>query len=140
MIRLPPRSTRTDTLLPYTTLFRSPGCGIFAPPDGGDQHETQSCVTYPNNAWSDNQLTLQVTKPPCPFTIKSSFAGVTYAADISAPSSKLTYNYDSSVVLSYVNAYVMKRSSASEIASSTFNSFEKSIDDAGPYFSHPNTY
>src|SRR3546814_18625034 len=32
MIRRPPRSTRTDTLLPYTTLFRSPepglqGCG-----------------------------------------------------------------------------------------------------------------
>src|SRR3546814_4488976 len=24
MIRVPPRSTRTDTLLPYTTLFRSP--------------------------------------------------------------------------------------------------------------------
>src|SRR3546814_19877182 len=31
MIRGPPRSTRTDTLFPYTTLFRSlwprPGCG-----------------------------------------------------------------------------------------------------------------
>src|SRR3546814_19752224 len=26
MIRRPPRSTRTDTLFPYTTLFRS-GCG-----------------------------------------------------------------------------------------------------------------
>src|SRR3546814_4519913 len=26
MIRLPPRSTRTDTLFPYTTLFRSAGC------------------------------------------------------------------------------------------------------------------
>src|SRR3546814_8732172 len=25
MIRLPPRSTRTDTLFPYTTLFRSDG-------------------------------------------------------------------------------------------------------------------
>src|SRR3546814_20786005 len=25
MIRLPPRSTRTDTLFPYTTLFRSSG-------------------------------------------------------------------------------------------------------------------
>src|SRR3546814_7487137 len=25
MIRTPPRSTRTDTLFPYTTLFRSPG-------------------------------------------------------------------------------------------------------------------
>src|SRR3546814_3112091 len=31
MIRRPPRSTRTDTLFPYTTLFRSNGAG-----DGGD--------------------------------------------------------------------------------------------------------
>src|SRR3546814_17971903 len=30
MIRRPPRSTRTDTLFPYTTLFRSPvfGCDL----------------------------------------------------------------------------------------------------------------
>src|SRR3546814_11886743 len=27
MIRRPPRSTRTDTLFPYTTLFRSAGAG-----------------------------------------------------------------------------------------------------------------
>src|SRR3546814_2003362 len=27
MIRRPPRSTRTDTLFPYTTLFRSASCG-----------------------------------------------------------------------------------------------------------------
>src|SRR3546814_12466357 len=31
MIRRPPRSTRTDTLFPYTTLFRSPGEGLVAP-------------------------------------------------------------------------------------------------------------
>src|SRR3546814_14143281 len=32
MIRRPPRSTRTDTLFPYTTLFRSM-CGfVFFPP------------------------------------------------------------------------------------------------------------
>src|SRR3546814_19919805 len=29
MIRLPPRSTRTDTLFPYTTLFRSLGYSVF---------------------------------------------------------------------------------------------------------------
>src|SRR3546814_17368375 len=29
MIRRPPRSTRTDTLFPYTTLFRSPGHRAF---------------------------------------------------------------------------------------------------------------
>src|SRR3546814_18497822 len=27
MVRRPPRATRTDTLVPYTTLFRSPGDG-----------------------------------------------------------------------------------------------------------------
>src|SRR3546814_3347952 len=31
MIRRPPRSTRTDTLFPYTTLFRSPD-GRYPPP------------------------------------------------------------------------------------------------------------
>src|SRR3546814_6501356 len=31
MIRRPPRSTRTDTLFPYTTLFRSPGVGVADP-------------------------------------------------------------------------------------------------------------
>src|SRR3546814_13947860 len=40
MIRRPPRSTRTDTLFPYTTLFRSgqpavEGAGVEAPGDHG---------------------------------------------------------------------------------------------------------
>src|SRR3546814_13878397 len=29
MIRRPPRSTRTDTLFPYTTLFRSKAAGVY---------------------------------------------------------------------------------------------------------------
>src|SRR3546814_12372897 len=33
MIRRLPRSTRTDTLVPYTTLFRSPGAGGRDPGD-----------------------------------------------------------------------------------------------------------
>src|SRR3546814_13153965 len=32
MIRRPPRSTRTDTLFPYTTLFRSPDCNFLLGP------------------------------------------------------------------------------------------------------------
>src|SRR3546814_11883577 len=31
MIRLPPTSTRTDTLFPYTTLFRSPSVVVGTP-------------------------------------------------------------------------------------------------------------
>src|SRR3546814_4386764 len=40
MIRRPPRSTRTDTLVPYTTLFRSFDLAILgkdAPPGGGQR-------------------------------------------------------------------------------------------------------
>src|SRR3546814_9241872 len=37
MIRRPPRSTRTDTLFPYTTLFRSPcAAGAISGTDQGD--------------------------------------------------------------------------------------------------------
>src|SRR3546814_8807811 len=35
MIRRPPRSTRTYTLFPYTTRFRSQGSGRIRLPDGG---------------------------------------------------------------------------------------------------------
>src|SRR3546814_10257801 len=34
MIRRPPRSTRTDTLFPYTTLFRSFLIAVSTDPDG----------------------------------------------------------------------------------------------------------
>src|SRR3546814_13957810 len=39
MIRRPPRSTRTDTLFPYTTLFRSPGRLVIASHNQGKVRE-----------------------------------------------------------------------------------------------------
>src|SRR3546814_1130555 len=42
MIRPPPRSTRTDTLFPYTTLFRSEGWHA----DGADSHFVIGGVDY----------------------------------------------------------------------------------------------
>src|SRR3546814_17870057 len=47
MIRRPPRSTRTDTLFPYTTLFRSEGNGTSA---GGDAREAFITIEYPGSA------------------------------------------------------------------------------------------
>src|SRR3546814_11985407 len=41
MIRRPPRSTRTDTLFPYTTLFRSPGADPAARQFLGDDAHHQ---------------------------------------------------------------------------------------------------
>src|SRR3546814_7433277 len=42
MIRRPPRSTRTDTLFPYTTLFRSQGLSrVLRPPRPPEMREQQ---------------------------------------------------------------------------------------------------
>src|SRR3546814_15405662 len=41
MIRRPPRSTRTDTLFPYTTLFRSRGRDLAAGANGPDRIERE---------------------------------------------------------------------------------------------------
>src|SRR3546814_8080284 len=60
MIRRPPRSTRTDTLFPYTTLFRSDGELAAAPGLGNDDlhrtiddlaiHGAASAVAYARTA------------------------------------------------------------------------------------------
>src|SRR3546814_1727676 len=64
MIRRPPRSTRTDTLFPYTTLFRSLAAGtcarIFtgAPvPAGAD------CVEMQENAVVEADQRIRFTRP-----------------------------------------------------------------------------
>src|SRR3546814_12600895 len=40
-IRRPPRSTRTDTLFPYTTLFRSAGIDVIG---RGGEHQFAQCL------------------------------------------------------------------------------------------------
>src|SRR3546814_7583250 len=51
MIRRPPRSTRTDTLFPYTTLFRSTDVGIEPDLHGHrgarDRHGTDDRAGHP---------------------------------------------------------------------------------------------
>src|SRR3546814_15796181 len=53
MIRRPPRSTRTDTLLPYTTLFRSLGIGCLR---GGALPVAGTAVATPARAFRDSVL------------------------------------------------------------------------------------
>src|SRR3546814_4421842 len=50
MIRRPPRSTRTDTLFPYTTLFRSELDGVFAVGDLLKDHVKQAVVAAADGA------------------------------------------------------------------------------------------
>src|SRR3546814_10736387 len=50
MIRRPPRSTRTDTLFPYTTLFRSPVAGTGDDPVLRRDRRENLC-----QAWDDDR-------------------------------------------------------------------------------------
>src|SRR3546814_1430976 len=43
MIRRPPRSTRTDTLFPYTTLFRSCSCDAPVVGNHRDRRRSHHC-------------------------------------------------------------------------------------------------
>src|SRR3546814_2530481 len=52
MIRRPPRSTRTDTLFPYTTLFRSAHAFELACAKAGIDHR----LTKPNHPWTNGQV------------------------------------------------------------------------------------
>src|SRR3546814_8137013 len=79
MIRRPPRSTRTDTLFPYTTLFRSwqLRCRHDAgrPARGGPSGiTTSSCAAYiegceaPSPSPLANEAQLTSTPLRCPFS------------------------------------------------------------------------
>src|SRR3546814_19273983 len=61
MIRRPPRSTRTDTRFPYTTLFRSDGaqCLFAETPD-----VAIGLVALPGYAHGGAQLCLRLMLPP----------------------------------------------------------------------------
>src|SRR3546814_8906178 len=50
MIRRPPRSTRTDTLFPYTTLFRSCSCRRLRPRCWGWSCRSASATWWPPEA------------------------------------------------------------------------------------------
>src|SRR3546814_3647748 len=52
MIRRPPRSTRTDTLFPYTTLFRS-----VLDEEDAKRMEVHMTMTQPGSAVSDRVMT-----------------------------------------------------------------------------------
>src|SRR3546814_15940076 len=57
MVRRPPRYTRTDTLFPYTTLFRSSGVQRSpAPSSEGPTPPWKSCSLRSELAWQARQL------------------------------------------------------------------------------------
>src|SRR3546814_1741568 len=65
MIRRPPRSTRTDTLFPYTTLFRSrTGTNRVLPPSSAVA-STPRAPTDLFNSWQKRGMLQSAVRPEC---------------------------------------------------------------------------
>src|SRR3546814_20961926 len=91
MIRRPPRSTRTDTLFPYTTLFRSlagPGrtdCDLGAGKQDGFSYQAGRIGTHPAGTSGKAPDTGQetpthrfgLTRPPYRPSMATSWSGIT---------------------------------------------------------------
>src|SRR3546814_3730401 len=61
MIRRPPRSTRTDTLFPYTTLFRSPPkLGTARASEGGQAVIFEDVSKFYGEVLGVNRVTLNI--------------------------------------------------------------------------------
>src|SRR3546814_12928617 len=56
MIRRPPKSTRTDTLFPYTTLFRSPFANQAPKPETFDQSQIGIASPDRIRSWSFGEI------------------------------------------------------------------------------------
>src|SRR3546814_7306834 len=65
MIRRPPRSTRTDTLFPYTTLFRSTGSARALPDERGrNMHFLYAAHVTDEHLTPDQQRVLRGLRSP----------------------------------------------------------------------------
>src|SRR3546814_2847421 len=62
MRRRPPRSTRTDTLVPYTTLFRSRGDAVSLLPEGGNLPDAPVMLGIVRDAGADADPEIWVSR------------------------------------------------------------------------------
>src|SRR3546814_3353563 len=65
MIRRPPRSTRTDTLFPYTTLFRSRGKTVGSPTSVAESRRPLKHLWYYVERWCGLATGFPDWKPFC---------------------------------------------------------------------------
>src|SRR3546814_4903752 len=87
MIRRPPRSTRTDTLFPYTTLFRSIAANLdrwrWMPRALGARYLVVNAAAFEATLWQNNQrlgrwqVIVGKTKTPTP-VFAAQVTGVTF--------------------------------------------------------------
>src|SRR3546814_16835997 len=61
MLRRPPRSTRTDTLFPYTTLFRAPNIATLVVTGDADLAEIRPLVEDVFADWKPGRMPATVT-------------------------------------------------------------------------------
>src|SRR3546814_16833990 len=91
MIRRPPRSTRTDTLFPYTTLFRSANA-VSSKTPAGSALTTRAALTVPLVA-TMNSTSTRPSWPDCSAATGYRGGGVLIGCSSFAALSRATASY-----------------------------------------------
>src|SRR3546814_15928333 len=86
MIRRPPRSTRTDTLFPYTTLFRSSDVGAYAIARGSLAVSSNYALTYKGANLSIDPAALTLTYRAAP--VSSTYGGTPSRTGTATPAGR----------------------------------------------------
>src|SRR3546814_4835169 len=115
MIRRPPRSTRTDTLFPYTTLFRSPclRCVPRSSPTTSPATRPRPSRPSPGTSRSEEHTSeLPVTNAHlvCRLLLEKKKNNINKVIDIKKPHTTITHNVDTcdyniytSILLRYIH-------------------------------------
>lgn len=109
---------------------------VTDPGKGGQVTDPRRCISDRTSRWADNGLSMNVSAPPCPFTVRDAFTSIDYIALITAPATKITFSANGSVN-SYINAEVLDWYSASRIAGAFFVYFQQHPNDPGIYRAEP---
>src|SRR3546814_1782206 len=97
MVRRPPRSTRTDTLFPYTTLFRSPRRPLRGRDSSSSTESARSCAA-PVKPWPKR---LASAASSCRSCTASGIAGCQPPPDSTIRSEEHTSELQSLMRISY---------------------------------------
>ncbi len=131
-----PRAYRSAALFVAATGLVSCLGDVTDPGGGGMNTDPRRCTTNWTRSWSDNQLAINVTQPPCPFTVRDEWTFIDYVALITAPRAKIMFDVYGRPE-SYINAEAMDWYTASRIASASFVYFQQDPGDQNMFRAEP---
>lgn len=114
-----------------------PDAGPTEPLGGGYRNFPIGCPRSSTYSWDHNSLDIMVSKPPCPVPIQSAYNYVDYMGQVTAPASKIEFQYSDGPPLSYIDVDLDNYDGFADhgpIGQSYFNYMQQDAGNANSYY------